>query len=463
MSSFGGGGGDRDSDSNDYSQGSPKKHRISEKVEEDDPQWEDKSKVVFEPSKKLNFHIGCRTDIGGGRENQDDSFTWESPDHEGPKVVAMGMFDGHGREVGKTAAKAGVKKMLEFFNINWRELLHKSTAYECLVRAFKESHEYIKETFRSKLEEDGFIVSEDPEGYLLKRLPWHHVDSCVHGGATCSLIVFVGTLMYTVNVGDSAALLSTMFPVLKQRMLNHIGDAALPNDAPPPHRVQEGVDEADVKLVLTCEHSPESISEYMRMMAFRHREGDETQPALSFVYDSPTQDKSQCPPIFFRDVNDILAVTGKGKYVKNVRREWASIVSTPASARFQDGLAFTRSLADFHLQTYGVTYLPEVQVIDLQDVFTSLDGITIEPGQHPMSKKMFCVVLATDGLWDNWTFEDLQKFVMDTNRFNQVFQPEGGGIEEVAEQLMAENIRRARVNFGINSDNATFTIAYFSI
>lgn len=40
-------------------------------------------------------------------------------------------------------------------------------------------------------------------------------------------------------------------------------------------------------------------------------------------------------------------------YYKNVRKEWASLVSTPASARFQDALAFTRSLGDLHLHTYG--------------------------------------------------------------------------------------------------------------
>lgn len=40
-------------------------------------------------------------------------------------------------------------------------------------------------------------------------------------------------------------------------------------------------------------------------------------------------------------------------YYKNIRREWASLVATPPSARFQDALAFTRSLGDLHLHTYG--------------------------------------------------------------------------------------------------------------
>ncbi len=43
-------------------------------------------------------------------------------------------------------------------------------------------------------------------------------------------------------------------------------------------------------------------------------------------------------------------------YYKNVRKEWASLVSTPPYAQFQDALAFTRSLGDLHLHTYGIIF-----------------------------------------------------------------------------------------------------------
>lgn len=48
-----------------------------------------------------------------------------------------------------------------------------------------------------------------------------------------------------------------------------------------------------------------------------------------------------------------------------MRREWASLVSTPRSAHFQDALAFTRSLGDLHLHTYGVTHKPEGKLLVL--------------------------------------------------------------------------------------------------
>ena len=42
------------------------------------------------------------------------------------------------------------------------------------------------------------------------------------------------------------------------------------------------------------------------------------------------------------------------KVFGNVFLYRASLVATPSSARYQDALAFTRSLGDLHLQTYGM-------------------------------------------------------------------------------------------------------------
>ena len=58
-------------------------------------------------------------------------------------------------------------------------------------------------------------------------------------------------------------------------------------------------------------------------------------------------------------------VTVNRSYYKNVRKEWASLVATPSYARFQDALAFTRSLGDLHLHTYGKdsTHPPKMKII----------------------------------------------------------------------------------------------------
>ena len=44
---------------------------------------------------------GGSTDAGGNKENQDDLFIYQTPDQ---RDLVIGVFDGHGREVGKLAA-----------------------------------------------------------------------------------------------------------------------------------------------------------------------------------------------------------------------------------------------------------------------------------------------------------------------------------------------------------------------
>jgi serine/threonine protein phosphatase PrpC len=76
----------------------------------------------------FSWQVGSETDIGGGRENQDDFLVFQQKD-----VIVMCIFDGHGREVGKTAANAArisVKQHCEEClqeliadPVNWLELV----------------------------------------------------------------------------------------------------------------------------------------------------------------------------------------------------------------------------------------------------------------------------------------------------------------------------------------------------
>ena len=75
-------------------------------------------------------------------------------------------------------------------------------------------------------------------------------------------------------------------------------------------------------IVITAEHSPESVAEYDRMLKFRKRERDPRYPALHVVYDSPGQEKIKCPPCFDIDATGNPVLTNKGAYYKNVRKEW---------------------------------------------------------------------------------------------------------------------------------------------
>ena len=52
--------------------------------------------------------LGLDTDIGGGRENQDDYLHWFAKN-----IYVIGVLDGHGREIGKLAANTAKQSILE--------------------------------------------------------------------------------------------------------------------------------------------------------------------------------------------------------------------------------------------------------------------------------------------------------------------------------------------------------------
>ena len=423
---------------------------------------------------QLTLQVGSDTDVGGGSENQDDFFVC-TVGQEDP-IIILCVLDGHGREVGKVAANSAKNALIEFFHNNHDKLRNKP--YDILVEAHDIAHSSIKVAFKKALTERGFEVREADGGYLLKRkkdvanASW----GCVHGGSSCSIIALIGTKCYVANVGDSSGILCTEKAVLHPQSVVHLGDSATGEES---HGNGTFVVPMDVvgggltdTLVITAEHSPESDSEFRRLRDARPRPSDANYPALVVVYDSPTQDKTLCPPVFALDAAGRPTLTNNGRYYKNVRKEWASLVSTPPSAEFQDALAFTRSLGDLHLSTYGVTHLPEVHCVDLATILSGLGPTSSPAGARKGTRsvagnvsgeqtQLLCIVLATDGVWDNWVYEDVQKFVMDSSCVQAVVESADGG-KRVAQSFMQRNAVYARRNFGRQADNATGIICYLT-
>ena len=175
---------------------------------------------------------------------------------------------------------------------------------------------------------------------------------------------------------------------------------------------------------VSADHSPESLDEYRRVHAFRPaahapaaHHGNHghalPQPELQFVYDTLTASKQSCPPIFALDPRTgVPAKTERGSYYKNVRCEWATLVSTPPHAPFQDALAFTRSLGDFHLQSWGVSHTPEVAWLDLCDGCEEEEGAAVRNVDDsddddvlrpqlltPLVPHPVALVVSSDGIW----------------------------------------------------------------
>ena len=98
----------------------------------------------------LRWQVGSDTDIGGGRENQDDYFIWQRPE-EG--VCILGVLDGHGRDVGKLAAQTGKAYLMQYFEQNYNKISSDPLKY--LSEALQLCHTEIKNAFRTELTKNG--------------------------------------------------------------------------------------------------------------------------------------------------------------------------------------------------------------------------------------------------------------------------------------------------------------------
>jgi serine/threonine protein phosphatase PrpC len=72
---------------------------------------------------------------------------------------------------------------------------------------------------------------------------------------------------------------------------------------------------------------------------------------------------------------------------------------------------------------------------------------------------MLCVVLATDGVWDNWLYADVSRFVLDATCLKAVSEGDDGA-QRVALSFMQRNAHFSKKNFGRSADNATGIVMY---
>lgn len=100
-----------------------------------------------------------------------------------------------------------------------------------------------------------------------------------------------------------------------------------------------------------------------------------------------------------------------------------------------------------------MTHLPEVRQFDL----TAL----LQPSDDASQVPLVSILLSTDGVWDNWTYEDVATFVLDGTCTAAAFQ-DSNGARRVLQSFMQRNAAFARRNFGNQADNATGILLYIS-
>jgi serine/threonine protein phosphatase PrpC len=414
---------------------------------------------------RLKIQIGHDTDIGGNRDNQDRYSIVTLPEHD---VCAISVADGHCAETGHFAADITKKCLENLLETRITELIENPVAF--LEFCCDYIHEQIRIGLVEITEKNGCKAKVNESGVILKNkhefLCWNELK----GGTTFSIIVLIGRKIYMANVGDSSGLLCCKHPILKTSHIKYEKDAANPTKEV---RSEEVDNSPSTYIELTRDHSPESIEEYIRMRAFKCSDENPNHAELLCVYDNQYKHKPHCPHVFDISESGIPSIRNDDGsfeyYNKNVRKEKAVYVSDRGG---DNALSVTRALGDFKLQTLGLSYKPEIQSIDLEPIFEQLklqidaakvdrekdDTETVKP-VDPMS---VCVVLCTDGVWDNWIYDHVCKFVMDPSCLNAIVADQEKGAARVAKSFMLRNQAFARKNFGSQSDNATGIVMYIT-
>lgn len=128
--------------------------------------------------------------------------------------------------------------------------------------------------------------------------------------------------------------------------------------------------------------------------------------------------------LFFLCCGGFALKGGNGLHPTNVRYEPAVYAVTPKSvSRDTTCIAMTRALGDFYAHQFGLTFEPSVTII------------------YPPMDCSYHVVVASDGIWDCWRYEDLAQYLVALDR-------EQSSTDSLVETLLNESIRRAISNFG---------------
>ena len=155
---------------------------------------------------EMRLLTGVATDIGGGNENQDKAMLFWAG--EGERHLVMGVFDGHGRELGELAAIVCRDFMKEKLSKPEQLQALSEKPKEEFDRLFTDAHQLVKREFKAKYDGTDWEVTETQEGYLTKRNKRYSSGiTNINGGTTATVVVvFDGWRVVVANVGDSTAL-----------------------------------------------------------------------------------------------------------------------------------------------------------------------------------------------------------------------------------------------------------------
>lgn len=403
------------------------------------------------------MRIGGMTHPGGSKKPNQDRFDMFMVANG--EAVVMTVLDGHGTEFGGIASETARKALREHLSKTEQLELLRDDPQQFFADAFKTANDCIRDRFCAECESRGFEVMA--EGGVLRRRrrgeePWHVVS----GGTTTTMAVLLdGAYLLLANVGDSSAILcGTACGALVHDVRNWSR-----RDECPEHLTLSGVRQPEADrtraIPLTRDHSPQDIDEWNRIVA---AQAPDAVPRFLFsqLNGAPGED------IYDDSGGEVRVITENAAYRKSVNGTIASVLATPATAAHQEALGMTRSLGDFHMQSYGVTPEPDVVWLHLGHARSNNSGVEAAAGgagggaaaAEAAAPTPFCLMMCTDGVWDNWRFSEISEWVMARSRVEAVL--EGRDEDAHASELMQETRRKGEAHFGQDADNMTCLLSY---
>ena len=180
-------------------------------------------------------------------------------------------------------------------------------------------------------------------------------------------------------------------------------------------------EDANEGVSLTTDHSACSLEEFKRIRSMQ------LDRVARFEFAGSHR------PVFVEYYGDwIFNQAGAAQHC-TVRGDWGSYLVSPSGER----LAVTRAIGDFSMKENGVIATP---------------SITSAPPPKPGTVR--AIVMASDGLWDAMTYEEVCAIVRRPDLL--------GNAEAATKALMAASLETARLRFGPQIDNVTAVVIYLT-
>ena len=347
--------------------------------------------------KELSTKNGSRSN----KPNQDAFSKWFISDDLSTPYGFMGVYDGHGN-FGEYFSNYTKEYFDGMIPLHWERL--NSDFHTTIRELFSCVNEMLKEKMVELLdtmEYETQVVKSEQENFTIQyRKNNPYLWKNLSGGSTCSLVIILeDKRLFHVHIGDSECI---------------------------------AIDKKDsgelFYTLLTKDHSPSSLEEYIRVQTnydtpgvFRYNiHNGQFGPSI-FTTDSEGNYIKKDPYILYR--------TNRGMYHKNVEGEFGTYFTQPVGATHQ--LSLMRSFGDFHLRPFGLSSVPDIV-------------------EYRFSENTI-ILLASDGLWDNWKkkklFEEFKQWLSMGMSFIDIYT-----------LLFTQTEQKATTLFGSQRDDITAVV-----